>query len=223
MHLVIFGASGRTGAHLVRAALAAGHDVTAFVRTPGRLALEHHRLSINHGDVLDARAVERAVAGADAVLCALGPTKNGPAAVCAPGTANILAAMGKHGLRRIICVTGAMIGHDGERLGVALRVMRWLYARLARADYLDRRRQEELIMKSDAEFTIVRPARLTEGGVALGYQVGSDIFVGLRGAACRRRPFHVGSAGETHLLSRSGRHHLDAVTLLAVTALVTVA
>src|SRR5207244_13658355 len=72
MKLLIFGASGATGRALVSAALAEGHMVTAFVRTPGKLAISHQHLKVIVGDVADRQAVERAVAGHDAVLSCLG-------------------------------------------------------------------------------------------------------------------------------------------------------
>ena len=72
MKLAIFGATGGTGRELVTQALAQGHEVTAFARTPTKLALHHERLRVVEGNVLDYAAVEQAVIGQDAVLCALG-------------------------------------------------------------------------------------------------------------------------------------------------------
>ena len=77
MKVVIFGASGRTGRLLVEQALAAGHEVTAFVRDPARLPIRHERLRVAQGDVNDAPAVDAAVAGQHAVLSALAPAKPG--------------------------------------------------------------------------------------------------------------------------------------------------
>lgn len=38
MNIVVLGASGGTGRLIVEQALAAGHEVVAFVRTPAKLA-----------------------------------------------------------------------------------------------------------------------------------------------------------------------------------------
>ena len=54
MKLLIFGASGATGRVLVSAALAKGHAVTAFVRTPSKLAVSHENLTVIVGDVAPA-------------------------------------------------------------------------------------------------------------------------------------------------------------------------
>lgn len=104
---MVFGASGRTGRHLVRQALEEGHEVTAFVRDPARLGLDHARLRVVAGDVMDAARVEEAVADSEAVLSALGHTRTSAKDIQTVGTKNIVAAMHRHGVRRIVSLTGA--------------------------------------------------------------------------------------------------------------------
>jgi putative NADH-flavin reductase len=71
MKLALFGASGKTGRHLVEQALAKEYSVTALARTPDKLARYHDRLKVIQGDIRDASKVAEAVAGADAVLSVL--------------------------------------------------------------------------------------------------------------------------------------------------------
>jgi putative NADH-flavin reductase len=67
MKLTIFGATGATGTCLVQQALSAGHQVTAVVRDPARLAVPAQpRLRVVTADVLDPVAISPAVDGADA-------------------------------------------------------------------------------------------------------------------------------------------------------------
>lgn len=111
MELIIFGATGRTGIHLVEQALAAGHDVVAFIRNPAKLDLRHDRLRVVQGELTDAVAVEDVVRGADAVLATLTPqivggSKDMPVAA---GTRNIVAAMRTHGVRRLVFSWGPSI------------------------------------------------------------------------------------------------------------------
>jgi putative NADH-flavin reductase len=178
MKIVIFGATGRTGRHLIEEALARGHGVRAFGRSAPAAPVRDDRISVVQGDVLDGAAVEGAVAGTDAVLCALGPTKTGPVNVCSEGVKNILAAMEEHRNRRLVCMTGAMIGHDRRRLGLVLRAMRWLSSHLAGAMMDDRRLQEELIRRSSVDWTIVRPPRLTNAPRTGSFRIGEDIRLG---------------------------------------------
>src|ERR1700730_6173755 len=67
MRLLIVGANGGTGRHLVAQALQRGHIVTAFVRNPSTLERNHSQLTVVQGDVLDYASVEAAVRGQEAV------------------------------------------------------------------------------------------------------------------------------------------------------------
>src|SRR5229473_2929062 len=72
MNLLILGATGGTGRLVVEQALAAGHNVTALVRSPERLALRNPNLHVIAGQVTDPSAVSRALNGADALISTLG-------------------------------------------------------------------------------------------------------------------------------------------------------
>src|ERR1700674_2093698 len=102
--ILIIGATGGTGRQLVRQALELGHQVTAFVRTPARLKIEHPRLRIVKGNVLDYASVESAMQGQNAVLCALGTKRFFfPTRTLSEGTRNILRAMKACNAPRLIC------------------------------------------------------------------------------------------------------------------------
>lgn len=107
MNITVLGATGKTGVPLVDQALERGHQVTALVREPARLPIQHSSLKVVPGDILDPQAVEKAVAGAEAVLGVLGPTSNEPVFAISNGMKNILVAMEKHGVRRLIQSVGA--------------------------------------------------------------------------------------------------------------------
>ena len=72
LKVVVFGAAGQTGRLLTERAVADGHQVTAFVRDPARMDLRNGSVRVIQGNVLDSAAVDRAVAGQEAVLVALG-------------------------------------------------------------------------------------------------------------------------------------------------------
>lgn len=137
MRLVVFGASGGTGRELVRQALERGHHVRAFVRTPAKLGLEHERLEVVQGDVQDPAAVARAVAGVDAVLSALGPTSNKPDAQVTRGTENIISAMERQGVRRLVVTGGAGVGDPQDRPNLMNRLVKAALLLMARNVYED--------------------------------------------------------------------------------------
>ena len=109
MNVAVFGATGRTGRLVVGKALDAGHRVTAFARDPSKLGASDERLRVVEGDVYDRVRVEEAVAGQDAVVSAVGPVSTSPGDVQTEATKNIVAAMEKHGVRRLVSVTGGMV------------------------------------------------------------------------------------------------------------------
>lgn len=160
MKLIIFGATGGTGQQLVRQALEEGHSVTAYVRSPEKFDIKNANLSIVKGDVLDGVAVEQAVQGHDAVLVALGVRPPSREAVVGPGTQNILAAMKKHTVRRIV-VESAMFMDDTLRQNSFL--VRLLVATLMKGLYQDKLVQEKVVMESGLDWIIARPTALTNG------------------------------------------------------------
>src|SRR5260370_40358401 len=109
MKLTILGASGATGTYLTSQALAVGHEVTAVVRDPARLAVPAHpRLRTVTADVMDPASLAPAIEGADAVISAVGPRGTGPTTVAQDSVPSIIAALGKTGTRRLLAVSGSI-------------------------------------------------------------------------------------------------------------------
>lgn len=167
MKLIIFGATGGTGRQCVEQALAQGHQVTAFVRQPEAVTTQHANLTVVRGDITDAAAVERAVAGHDVVLSALG-TRGGPA-VLPEGTRHILAAMRAHGIRRSLWVSSFGAGDS-------LQQMNWFAQTVIVKGFLrkaieEKEIQEKIIMADDSDWIIARPGGLTDGPLTGTYRI----------------------------------------------------
>lgn len=163
MRVAVFGATGRTGRLLVEQALGAGYGVTAFVRHPSKLGVEHERLSVVKGDVLDGERVDAAVSEADVVLVALGHVKGSPENVQTEGTRNIVEAMWRHGVRRLVSLTGAGVRDEEDRPKLVDWAILALLAPLQPAVLADARRHVEVIRESGLDWTVVRAPRLTDG------------------------------------------------------------
>ena len=114
MKLTIIATTGGVGRQLLGQALEAGHDVTAVARNPARLprVLADRAARIVAADLAapDPQVLGSAVAGADAVLSALGPHNNSDAGIAAPGTRAITAAMAAAGVRRIVAISASPVG-----------------------------------------------------------------------------------------------------------------
>jgi putative NADH-flavin reductase len=168
MKLTILGATGATGTCLTRQALAAGHGVTAVVRDPSRLPVPAQpRLRTVTADVMDPASITPAIAGADAVISAVGPRGTGPTTVIQDSVRSIIAAMDKTGARRLLQVSGSIVADQGES-----PYLRYLLKPLARRTFLrhvcaDMRRGEDEIRESNLDWTIFRPPSLT-GKTATG-------------------------------------------------------
>src|SRR5574338_1366123 len=121
MKIIVFGASRGVGLKVVEQALQAGHTVTAFVRTPSRFTIQHPDLMVLHGDSRDAAAVEKAVAGQDSIISALVPTRPPAPGMMETSAKNIVAAMKKHGVRRLISTAGAGIRQPEDQPKLADR------------------------------------------------------------------------------------------------------
>jgi putative NADH-flavin reductase len=175
MNLTIFGATGATGTYLVEQALAAGHEVTAVVRDPARLAVPAHPLlSVVTADVMDPESIMPAVSGAEAVLTAIGPRGTGPTTVIQDSTRAIVAAMQKAGRRRLLMLSGSIAADEGES-----PYLRYLIKPLARRTFLrqvcaDMRAGESAVRDSGLDWTIVRPPALTSKPASGKYRTAID-------------------------------------------------
>jgi len=197
MKLTIFAATGGIGRQLLGQAVAAGHDVTAVARNPRGLSPVPARAVAADLASADPAALQPAVAGADAVLSALGPRTRADAGVAARGTEVITEAMRAAGVRRVIVVSAAPIGtiaspgrphpprHDPGDGFIIRYLADPIVKRALRAHYADLARMEDVLRDSDSDldWTIVRPPRLTDKPVtgryrtAYGQNIRRGVFV----------------------------------------------
>lgn len=172
--VLIVGATGGTGRQLVEQALERGHVVTALARDPSALRVEHPRLTVVRGNVLDYLSVDAAVRGQDAVLSALGHKQFfRPTRTLSEGTRNLLHAMETHGVRRFVCETALGIGDSAGRMGLyytffVIPVILPFY-------FWDKARQERLIAASGVDWVVVRPGALTNGAKRGRYRHGRTV------------------------------------------------
>ncbi|MEQ1501914.1 MAG: NAD(P)H-binding protein [Myxococcota bacterium] len=173
MKLVVLGASGGIGRHLVADAVSRGHAVTAVVRpeTPFDAPVGQGSVTVIRDDVLRPGAIAGAVAGADAVLSSLGVKRRTPAnpwstLVSPPDFASstarsIVAAMREARIRRVIAVSAAGVAESGPRMNAVMRAL------VARSNigvaYRDLAVMEQVYADSGLDACCVRPVTLTSG------------------------------------------------------------
>ena len=108
MHIVLLGATGFVGAALLNESLHRGHQVTAVVRHPEKLARQEG-LVAKAGDVYDPDRLAMLIRGHDALISAFNPGWKNPNLYDdqVRGTTSIIAAVKKAGITRVLWVGGA--------------------------------------------------------------------------------------------------------------------
>lgn len=172
MKLAIIGATGRTGQPLVQQALDAGYDVVALVRNPQKLSLQHAHLIIMQGDAMNLADVEKVIQGSDAVLSALGQSKGSPKDMQTVATRNIIVAMQKYGVKRIISLTGAGVAAPQDQPKFVNHLIKFALKTLSSHVLKDAENHAAALEASTLDWTIVRGPMLTEGPFTGKYRVG---------------------------------------------------
>lgn len=157
MKIIVFGATGGVGRHVVNQALQAGYEVTAFVRDLTKLQIENDHLHVVRGDATNAEEVSAAIAGHDAVVSCLGSNKMvAKSTQLEEMTQHIVAGMEAHHVKRIVYTASAGINNELPGVGGKM-VMKMLQNVL-----IDHRHAVDLIQAhKDLQYTIVRPLGLT--------------------------------------------------------------
>jgi nucleoside-diphosphate-sugar epimerase len=172
MHLVVAGASGATGTLLVQQALDAGHRVTALVRDESRYACPDE-VQVQAADVVTGRGLELPD-DADTVVSVLGKRSyQDPTRVCADGVANLLAAMGRRRVRKIVAVSASPVLRSGAGEPWWFRkTVRPYVRRSGPLVYADLEAMEEVLRAAgdEVDWTILRPGYLVDRPAA-GYRL----------------------------------------------------
>lgn len=178
MKIAVFGSTGRTGKQVARQALEQGFEVKAFARNPQKMDIRDEKLSLVQGDVVNTETVGRGVEGVDAVIVALGPKPDGTGNVMAEGTANIISAMKKHGVKRLVVQSSYPMSGSPEGMeflkGLGMNEEQIVSARPAIDDKIE---QEREVRESGLDFIIVRPLILTDGEKTDRYRAGEKLDI----------------------------------------------
>ncbi|MAU11645.1 MAG: NmrA family transcriptional regulator [Anaerolineaceae bacterium] len=173
MKITIFGATGRTGILLVEQALAAGHEVVAFVRSPEKMPIEHISLSLVQGNVIHKEDVTKVITpDVDAVISVLGPTRNSSANLMAVAADNILNAMREKDVKRLIFMTGAGVSTPGDQPKLINHIIKFALKALSGEVLKQSEQAVETVRNSDRRWTVVRVPMLTDASYTGKLRVG---------------------------------------------------
>jgi putative NADH-flavin reductase len=152
--LFVIGATGRTGREIFEQALARGHHVTAFVRSPESITSKNERLTVIKGNAIDENQLFDAMQNHDAVLSALGPRKPfKPSSLLHDSALATARAMNRSGVKRLVVLSAA-----AHFPGIPNRIV----SLILRNHMRDSRAMEQVVQASGLDWTIARPPSLTE-------------------------------------------------------------
>ncbi|RWX81057.1 SDR family oxidoreductase [Neorhizobium lilium] len=157
--IVVLGATGPTGRHIVSQAVSRGYDVTVLVRSSEKGAdLKGAKIVV--GDARDEKALRQAIRGRDAVISALGTPASPISEVTLLSAASraLVDSMKAENVSRLVTITGIGAGDSKGHGGFLFDKL--IYPLLLRKVYADKNRQEAIVKSSDLDWTIVRPSIL---------------------------------------------------------------
>lgn len=171
MKLLLLGATGRVGLHLLRQALDAGHDVTALVRTPAKITYTHPHLTVVAGDAHDSAHLASLMAGTGAVLSTLGHSSTETPELQTAATRTILQYLKPH--QRYISLTGHSVPDPLDpRHGLFGYLHKFVVSLLPGNILKDANAYTELLRCSNADWILVRAPLIVDGPATHKYRAG---------------------------------------------------
>ena len=171
MKILVIGATGLTGKFAVKKLLARGHEVTAFARKAADVTEAHEHLTVVEGDARNQESVDRACAGQEAVLVTFGPRSLQKDDLQEAFARNLIIAMKKANVKRLVELSAWGAGSSRPQMKFVFKIIRNTFLKNM---FDDKERGEELLTKSDLEWTLARPGRLKDDPARGGIKASLD-------------------------------------------------
>ncbi|GKQ35918.1 NAD(P)-dependent oxidoreductase [Streptomyces sp. A012304] len=173
MNLLILGATGPTGRHVVDLALRSGDRVTALARRPEALEDLANQVTVVAGDATSHHDVAKAMTGQDVVISALGRSTSVRADDLFTRAATaVIGAAEEVGVSRLVWLSSFGVGDTFRSASAVQKVM---YSTFLRNIYANKAVSEKAIRSSGLDWTLVYPTMLTKGPAKGGYRVGERL------------------------------------------------
>ena len=161
MKVLVIGAAGKTGKLIVERAVAAGHQITAFVHDPASFHSESADVRVVAGDAGDSARLKEAMAGQEAVIDAVGgKTPFIDSGLEQSVAKSVLAAMQENGVRRLLVISATGVGESKEQATFFYEHL--LMPTFLRGAMKDKAAMEAEVKQSGVDFVLARPPALSD-------------------------------------------------------------
>lgn len=189
LSIIVIGGTSGVGLECVKLALDRGHHVTAVSRKPQKLTLQHPQLTKAAGNILSESDMTKLMAGHDIIISTVGlAAGKRNVTLFSKGTLNLLKVMQYTNQTRLISVSaigaGDSKGHGGFLFDAILQPL------VLGDDIDDKTRMEQLLINSDIDFTIVRPAILSNDVASRDYRIFTELTGVETGSISRKDVAH---------------------------------
>jgi putative NADH-flavin reductase len=183
MKIAIFGATGYIGGAILEKLLASGHGVQALVRNESKLGDPRKNVTVIQGDLSNAAKISETLTGVDAVIWAVGATKNkgDQAPVYAAAMNTVFETMRKYKRKRLLVLAGAALITPAEIPNFNRKFMLFM-TKLFAPKVVETSKQvfDLLLQNKDLHWTVVRPAYIPKGNPSGNVRSDANHMQGMR-------------------------------------------
>lgn len=206
--IVVLGANGGIGSEVVQIALKQGHRVTAILRTPDKLSIEHPMLTAVKGDILDCNNLAHLshyITNKDVVISAIGKSSLKKTNLYSEGNKNLVDLMNKAGVSRAFFISAEGLEVNPSFPFFIKFATRYILQVLLKNPFADLKRMEAVVKNSELNWTIMRPPSLTNGPFTGNYRIAIDGFLnkGMRISRADLAHFMVTNIFNSHLFKKT--------------------
>lgn len=173
MNITLFGGTGATGQLVIQKALSAGYQITVYARSPQKITINDINLRIVQGELTDIHKIDEAIRNADAVISVLGPDPKLKGLTIADGIKNIVGAMTKLGIKRLVATATPSFKDPNDRFQLSFSLAVFMVKTLMKVSYDNIVLAGKYITASGLDWTVVRLPMLSDkpsnGKVNAGY------------------------------------------------------
>ncbi|TWB52932.1 NAD(P)-dependent oxidoreductase [Nitrospirillum viridazoti] len=165
MKIALFGGTGPTGRHIIEEARRRGYELSVYTRDAGKLSTFSGKIDVVVGDLNNRDAIKACVAGADAVISALGPNsmKARQKRPIMRGVGTIISVTEELNVRRLIQISTAAYRDPKDGFDFKSQTFVLLFKLLVHNAFDDIKATAELVSNSHLDWTLVRIPNLKDG------------------------------------------------------------